>query len=179
MRAGFRADLAQLISRVFVDHRCSPRLSAGRGQNAGAAAVAPVVSNSGAGRSQVYRSQSGVILSYIVDQDSPGLTRRAKCAVGFLSLSRTQQTRRITWPCGRLDAKTRVPVSVLPSQIEACAFWLSHNDRRGAAACSDSRHDIAHRRLSEGYLLSSDGMHEALDRNAPWRLPTKGHRRAK
>jgi len=62
----FRADLAQLISRVFVDRRCSSCLLAGR-QNAGAAAVAPVVSNSGAGRSQADRSQSDVIMSGIVD----------------------------------------------------------------------------------------------------------------
>ena len=69
-------------------------------------------------------------------------------------------------------------VSVLPSQIEACAFRLSHNDRRGAATCSFSGHDIARRWLSEGYLLSGDGMHEAYDRHATWRLPTKGHRGA-
>ena len=62
-----RADLAQLISRVFVDRRCSSSLLAGRGQNAGAAAVAPVVSNSGAGGSQADRSQSDVIMSGIVD----------------------------------------------------------------------------------------------------------------
>jgi hypothetical protein len=52
----FRADLAQLIPRVLVDRRCSSSLLAGRGQNAGAAAVAPVVSNLGAGRSQADRS---------------------------------------------------------------------------------------------------------------------------
>src|SRR5215471_1540074 len=63
----FRADLAQLIPRVFVDRRCSSSLLAGRGQNAGAAAVAPVVSNLGAGRSQADRSQSDVIMSGIVD----------------------------------------------------------------------------------------------------------------
>ncbi len=60
----FRADLAQLISRVFVDRRCSSCLLAGRGQNAGAAAVAPVASNSGAGRNQADRSQSDVIMSW-------------------------------------------------------------------------------------------------------------------
>jgi hypothetical protein len=63
----FPADLAQSISRVFVDRRCSSCLLAGRGQNAGAAAVAPVVSNSGAGRSQADRSPSDVIMSGIVD----------------------------------------------------------------------------------------------------------------
>ena len=63
----FRADLAQLISRVFVDRRCSSCLLVDRGQNGGAAAVAPVVSNSGAGSSQADRSQSDVIMSGIVD----------------------------------------------------------------------------------------------------------------
>ena len=63
----FRADLAQLISGVFVDRRCSSCLLAGRGQNAGAAAVAPVINNSGAGRSQADRSQSDVIMSGTVD----------------------------------------------------------------------------------------------------------------
>ena len=62
-----RADLAQLISRVFVDRRCSSCLLAGRGQNAGASAVAPVVSNSSVARSQADRSQSDVIMSGIVD----------------------------------------------------------------------------------------------------------------
>jgi hypothetical protein len=56
-----------VISRVFVNRRCSSCLLAGRGQNAGAAAVAPVVSNSDAGRSQADRSQSDVIMSGIVD----------------------------------------------------------------------------------------------------------------
>jgi hypothetical protein len=48
----FRADLAQLISRVFVDRRRSSFLLVGLGQNVGAAALAPVVSNSGAERGQ-------------------------------------------------------------------------------------------------------------------------------
>jgi hypothetical protein len=63
----FGVDLAQLISRVFVDRRCSSCLLVDRGQNAGAAAVAPVVCNSGAGRCQADRSQSDVIMSDIVD----------------------------------------------------------------------------------------------------------------
>ena len=65
--SSFRVDLAQLICRVFVDRRCSSCLLAGRGQNAGAAAAAPVVCNSGAARRQAGQSQSDVIMSGIVD----------------------------------------------------------------------------------------------------------------
>jgi hypothetical protein len=66
-RTKTRTSGTQLISRVFVDRRCSSCLLVDRGQNTGAAAVAPVVSNSGAGRSQAGRSQSDVIMSGIVD----------------------------------------------------------------------------------------------------------------
>ena len=63
----FSADLTQLICRVFVERGCSSCLVVDRGQNAGASAVAPIVSNSGAGKSQADRSQSDVIMSGIAD----------------------------------------------------------------------------------------------------------------
>jgi hypothetical protein len=47
--------------------QCSSCLLAGRGQNAGAAALAPIVSNSGAGRRQADQSQPDVMMSGIVD----------------------------------------------------------------------------------------------------------------
>jgi hypothetical protein len=64
----FGADLAQLIFQVFVNRRCSSCLLAGRGQNAAAAAVAPVVSNLGAGRGQADRPQSDITMSDTVDR---------------------------------------------------------------------------------------------------------------
>jgi hypothetical protein len=63
----FRVDLAHFICRVVVDRRCSSCLLDGRGQNAAVSAVAQVVSNLGAGKSQADRSQSDVIMSGIVD----------------------------------------------------------------------------------------------------------------
>lgn len=58
-------DLAQLICRLSVERRRSMSLSRSR-QNAGAAAFAAFVCNSGAGGCQAGRSQSDVIMSDIV-----------------------------------------------------------------------------------------------------------------
>jgi hypothetical protein len=66
-RAGCARIWRSWISRVFVNRRCSPCLLAGRGQNAGAVAAAPVVSNSGAGSRHAERFQSEVIVAGIVD----------------------------------------------------------------------------------------------------------------
>jgi hypothetical protein len=63
----FSADLTQLICRVFVERGCSSCLVVDRGQNAGASAVAPIVSNSGAGKSRQTGPRSDVIMSGIAD----------------------------------------------------------------------------------------------------------------